>query len=104
MFAKIYRLLFKSYWKNNSSSFEELSPEDLYQMIDAHINGGNSNFEDNSLIEFTLMNYNNKDIERYKNYILDIENSETTDCNGLYSKNGIKRLKLLMDDLKKEQW
>lgn len=101
--GKVLKFLgFKSYIKAPGKGFDDLSKADLASMIEAFLEDGNEEFEQNALYEFRLMKYDRVHLEETRKRIIEIEklNGGVSRPDGLSSSNGQIQLRVLAQALR----
>jgi hypothetical protein len=102
MLHRFLRLLGFRNLINNGRSFEELTIDDIPNIVDAHLNGGNKDFQESALVEFLDAGSTNCEMERFLNEIrmVDRDYSEEGRVNGIETPAGREALRLYCQERK----
>lgn len=93
---------FESYIKIPNKGFGDLSEGELASMIEAFLEGGNDDFDQSALYEFTHMNYKIKHLEESLHAINEIQDKYKSphQIDGFLTEEGKKALRSLMKKLR----
>ncbi|WP_439632790.1 hypothetical protein [Glycocaulis sp.] len=99
--SRMLRMLgFKSYVKIPGKGFDDLTHRELASMIEACLDGENSDFEYSALYELTLMKYKKEHLENARRAIMEIQENckSPVEYDGFRTVEGRKALRLLMEE------